>query len=88
MCPLSQSLLSFDFIFFVASLVKNCLTNGNKILNLRCKIYENLGLKNTASYATTLNNIGKGGNGTGAELNTFTNGIAGGSGIVIIKYYT
>ena len=31
---------------------------------------------------------GSGGVGTGATLNSYANGIDGGSGIVIIKYYT
>jgi hypothetical protein len=48
----------------------------------------NGGVPNTISTETTLDNIGKGGNGTGATLNSYANGINGGSGIVIIKYYT
>jgi len=48
----------------------------------------NGGVPNTIATGTTLDNVGKGGNGTGSQLNSFTNGIDGGSGIVIIKYYT
>jgi hypothetical protein len=48
----------------------------------------NGGVPNTVTSGTTLANIGKGGSGTGAELNSYANGIDGGSGIVIIKYYT
>lgn len=48
----------------------------------------NGGVPNTVTIGTTLANIGKGGSGTGATLNSFANGIDGGSGIVIIKYYT
>jgi hypothetical protein len=48
----------------------------------------NGGVPNTIATGTTLDNLGKGGNGTGGQLNSFTNGIDGGSGIVIIKYYT
>jgi hypothetical protein len=46
------------------------------------------GPANTVSSGTTPSNIGKGGSGTGATLNSYANGIDGGSGIVIIKYYT
>jgi hypothetical protein len=46
------------------------------------------GVPNTVATGTTLANVGKGGNGTGAQLNSYSNGIDGGSGIVIIKYYT
>lgn len=48
----------------------------------------NGGVPNTIATGTTLVNFGKGGSGTGATLNSYTNGIDGGSGIVIIKYYT
>lgn len=48
----------------------------------------NGGVPNTVATGTTISNIGKGGHGTGATLNSFSNGIDGGSGIVIIKYYT
>lgn len=48
----------------------------------------NGGVPNTVATGTTLANVGKGGNGTGATLNSFSNGIDGGSGIVVIKYYT
>ena len=48
----------------------------------------NGGVPNTIATGTTLANVGKGGNGTGATLNSFSNGIDGGSGIVVIKYYT
>jgi hypothetical protein len=43
---------------------------------------------NVAATSTPLLNVGKGGEGTGAELNSFANGRDGGSGIVMIKYYT
>jgi hypothetical protein len=33
-------------------------------------------------------NLGKGGEGTGATINSYANGIAGGSGLVMLKYYT
>lgn len=48
----------------------------------------NGGVPNTIATGTTLANFGKGGSGTGATLNSSANGIDGGSGIVIIKYYT
>jgi hypothetical protein len=48
----------------------------------------NGGVPNTIATGTTLANVGKGGNGTGSTLNSFSNGIDGGSGIVVIKYYT
>ena len=38
--------------------------------------------------SVTPDNSGKGGEGTGTTLNSYANGIAGGSGIVMIKYYT
>lgn len=46
------------------------------------------GVPNTVASGTTPPNIGKGGSGTGATLNSYANGIDGGSGVVIIKYYT
>ena len=48
----------------------------------------NGGVPNTVAAETTLPNVGNGGNGTGATLNSSANGIDGGSGIVIIKWYT
>uniref|UniRef100_A0A6C0IH63 Fibronectin type-III domain-containing protein n=1 Tax=viral metagenome TaxID=1070528 RepID=A0A6C0IH63_9ZZZZ len=48
----------------------------------------NGGVPNTVASGTTLANVGKGGNGTGATLNSFANGIDGGSGLVVIRYYT
>ena len=48
----------------------------------------NGGVPNTVATGTTLANVGKGGSGTGATLNSYSNGIDGGSGIVIIKYFT
>lgn len=48
----------------------------------------NGGVPNTVATGTTTANVGKGGDGTGATLNSFANGIAGGSGIVMLKYYT
>lgn len=48
----------------------------------------NGGVPNTVATGTTVSNIGKGGSGTGATLNSYSNGIDGGSGIVILKYYT
>jgi hypothetical protein len=48
----------------------------------------NGGNSNTESSSITPNNIGKGGKGTGATLNSYYSGMDGGSGIVIIKYYT
>jgi hypothetical protein len=48
----------------------------------------NGGIPNITSSSITGTNIGKGGDGTGASLNSASNGRAGGSGIVIIKYYT
>ena len=47
----------------------------------------NGGVPNTVATGTTLANVGKGGMGTGATLNSYANGIDGGSGIVILKYY-
>jgi hypothetical protein len=46
------------------------------------------GVPNTPASGTTAVNLGVGGNGTGATLNSFANGIAGGSGIVVIKWYS
>jgi hypothetical protein len=46
------------------------------------------GVPNTVASGTTVANLGKGGVGTGATLNSYANGIDGGSGIVILKYYT
>ena len=48
----------------------------------------NGGKPNTAATGTIIENIGKGGDGTGATVNSFANGISGGSGVVILKYYT
>jgi hypothetical protein len=48
----------------------------------------NGGVPNTVATGTTLANVGKGGNGTGTTLNSFSDGIDGGSGIVVIKYFT
>jgi hypothetical protein len=46
------------------------------------------GVPNTPNTGTTLPNLGVGGAGTGATLNSFANGLPGGSGIVILKWYT
>ena len=54
------------------------------------KIYSaggNGGDPNTVANTITPPNLGKGGAGTGATLNSHANGMDGGSGIVIIKYY-
>ena len=48
----------------------------------------NGGIPNTIATGTTMANVGRGGSGTGANLNSFADGIDGGSGIVVIKYYT
>ena len=48
----------------------------------------NGGVPNMVATGTTIDNVGKGGSGTGATLNSYADGIDGGSGIVIIKYYT
>ncbi len=48
----------------------------------------NGGVPNTVATGTTLANVGKGGSGTGAILNSYADGIDGGSGIVVIRYYT
>lgn len=45
------------------------------------------GVPGTVASGTTTPNIGKGGAGTGAELNSYASGIKGGTGVVIIKYY-
>ena len=48
------------------------------------------GVPNTPTdpAVATVSNLGKGGSGTGALLNSFAPGIKGGSGIVILKWYT
>jgi len=46
------------------------------------------GNSNTESTQVAPSNLGKGGKGTGATLNSYYSGRDGGSGIVIIKYYT
>jgi hypothetical protein len=46
------------------------------------------GVPNTVNVETAPANVGQGGRGTGATLNSFANGNAGGSGIVILKWYT
>lgn len=46
------------------------------------------GVPNTPASNTTVANRGVGGTGTGATLNSFANGIAGGSGIVVLKWYS
>jgi hypothetical protein len=46
------------------------------------------GNANTESTQVVPSNVGKGGKGTGATLNSYYSGRDGGSGIVIIKYYT
>jgi len=46
------------------------------------------GIPNTPATGTTVANLGAGGVGSGATLNSFANGIAGGSGVVILKWYT
>lgn len=43
---------------------------------------------NTVATSITPENVGKGGEGTGATLNSYASGIDGGSGIVVLKYYT
>jgi hypothetical protein len=47
----------------------------------------NGGVPNIVASGVTTPNIGKGGSGTGAELNSYASGIKGGTGVVIIKYY-
>lgn len=46
------------------------------------------GSPNIETTDVTPNNLGKGGKGTGATVNSHSNGMDGGSGIIIIKYYT
>ena len=43
---------------------------------------------NTVATSITPSNVGKGGEGTGSTLNSYAAGRDGGSGIVVIKYYT
>ena len=45
------------------------------------------GVPNTVASGVTTPNIGKGGAGTGATLNSYASGVKGGTGVVIIKYY-
>jgi hypothetical protein len=45
------------------------------------------GAPNTVASGTTTANIGAGGKGTGATVNSFASGIKGGTGVVILKYY-
>jgi len=45
------------------------------------------GAPDTVASGVTTPNIGKGGAGTGATLNSYASGIKGGTGVVIIKYY-
>ena len=47
----------------------------------------NGGVPNTVATGVTTPNIGNGGSGTGATLNSYASGIKGGTGVVIIKYY-
>jgi len=46
------------------------------------------GVPNTPATVVSVANLGVGGKGTGAVLNEAANGMAGGSGIVILKWYT
>jgi len=46
------------------------------------------GVPNTINTDIAPVNLGRGGMGTGATLNSFANGNAGGSGIVMLKWYT
>ena len=46
------------------------------------------GAPNTVATSTTPANVGKGGEGTGCTINSYATGRDGGSGIVVIKYYT
>jgi hypothetical protein len=46
------------------------------------------GAPNTVNVDTAVANTGNGGMGTGATLNSFANGNAGASGIVLLKWYT
>jgi hypothetical protein len=55
------------------------------------KVYGNGGdggIPNTPATGTTVANLGTGGKGSGATLNSYADGIAGGSGVVILKWYT
>ena len=45
------------------------------------------GKPNTVATGVTTPNIGRGGSGTGATINSYASGIKGGTGVVIIKYY-
>jgi len=45
------------------------------------------GTPNIVATGVTTPNIGKGGSGTGATVNSYASGIKGGTGVVIIKYY-
>ena len=58
------------------------------IFNVGYGVGGNGGVPNTVATGSTPANTGRGGAGTGATLNSSANGIAGGNGIVIIKYYT
>ena len=42
---------------------------------------------NVAGVVGTVAGLGKGAQGVGAEANSFTSGVAGGSGVVMLKYY-
>jgi len=46
------------------------------------------GVPNTPATVVSASNLGVGGKGTGATLNAAADGMAGGSGIVILKWYT
>jgi len=46
------------------------------------------GVPNTVATVDTIPNRGFGGSGTGATLNSFANGRKGGSGLVMLKWYT
>lgn len=48
----------------------------------------NGGVPNTVASTSAPDNLGRGGDGTGATLNSFANGRDGGSGIVMLKWYT
>jgi len=45
------------------------------------------GVPSTVASGVTTPNIGKGGAGTGATLNSYASGIKGGTGVVVIIYY-
>jgi hypothetical protein len=45
------------------------------------------GAPNVPAAGTTVANRGYGGKGTGATLNSFANGIKGGTGLVKLHYY-